>query len=299
MKTRKRSQFGFTSSFGNTRMSMVWAVLCLAVCMSGLGVSANAQHPKIITLDVPGAGTGAGQGTFPFNIFQGEWISGIYIDADNVYHGFLRSPGGAITKFDVPGGGTGPGQGTVEVKGMTPAPEIVGTILDANNVWHGFLRTRSGRFTIFDAPDAGKGAFQGTGGLSVNPSGLILGIYLDANDLWHGFLRSPDGAMTEFGAPGAGTVPGSYQGTYPANLSGINPEGANVGEYCDTNYLNHGYLLAPDGTFTEFDDPNARTGADTGQGTLALGINPAGEISGCTSTRTMSFMATCVRETAP
>jgi hypothetical protein len=114
----------------------------------------------------------------------------------------------------------------------------------------------------------------------VNPEGLILGTYLDANNVYHGYLRAPDGTGTSFDPPGAGTVPGSYQGTYPANLSGINPEGASVGEYVDMNYLVHGYLRAPNGSFTEFNDPNAGTGADTGQGTLSLGINPAGEISG-------------------
>jgi hypothetical protein len=238
------------------------------------------RNHKIVTFDVPGAGTGAGQGTFAYNIVQGNWISGNYIDANGVYHGFLRAPDGTITKFDVRGMGTGAGQGVVEVKGMTPSLEVVGTIQDANNVWHGFLRTHRGKFAIYDAPDAGTGAFQGSAGLSVNPEGVILGWYLDPNDLVHGFLRAPDGIITEFDAPGAGATPGSYQGTYAANLSGINPEGASVGEYSDANYLNHAYLRAPDGTFVEFDDPYAGTGANTGQGTLSLGINAAGEISG-------------------
>ena len=233
---------------------------------------------KIITFDVPGAGAGAGQGTFPYVIVHGEWIAGNYIDASNVYHGFLRAPDGTITKFDVPGAGTGAGQGTIEVKGMTPTLEIVGTNMDANNVFHGFLRTRHGKFTVFDAQDAGTASNQGTGALSVNPAGLILGIYLDANNVYHGLLRAPDGTLTPFDAPDAGT--GAYEGTYPANLSGINPKGANVGESFDANYVYHGYLLAPDGTFTEFDNPKAGSVAGSGQGTLTLGINPAGEISG-------------------
>jgi hypothetical protein len=152
--------------------------------------------------------------------------------------------------------------------------EIVGTILDTNNIYHGFLRTSHGKFKIFDAPDAGTGAFQGSGGLSVNAAGTILGEYFDAGNVSHSFLRTPDGTITEFDAPGAGTS--SYQGTYPANNSGINSEGASVGEYLDANYVYHGYMRAPDGSFTEFDDPYA--GADTG--TLSLGINHAGEISG-------------------
>jgi len=216
---------------------------------------------KIITFDVPGAGTAGGQGTFAY-VIQSEWIAGNYIDSNNVYHGFLRAPDGTITKFDVPGGGAGAGQGTIEVKGMTPAGEIVGTVMYASNVFHGFLRTPHGKFTTFDAPDAGTGAFQGSGGLSVNAAGTILGEYFDTSNVSHSFLRAPDGTITEFDAPGAGTEPN--QGTYPANLSGINPEGASVGEITDANYVSHGYLRAPDGTFTEIDDPNAGTGADSG-----------------------------------
>ncbi len=105
---------------------------------------------KIITFDLPGAGTGSGQGTFPYVIVQAEWIAGNYVDGSGVYHGFLRAPDGTITNFVIPGSGTGAGQGTIEVKGMTPALEIVGSSLDANNVFHGFLRTRHGKFSVLE-----------------------------------------------------------------------------------------------------------------------------------------------------
>ncbi len=251
----------------------VLSLLIATAVIAILAFAVQASAQKIITFDVPGAGRAGGQGTFAY-IVQGEWIAGNFIDANGVYHGFLRASDGDITKFDVPRAGTAAGQGTIEVKGMTPALEIVGTNMDANNVFHGFLRTPYGKFTIFDAPSAGTGSNQGTGGLSVNPEGMILGIYLDTNNVYHGLLRAPDGALTPFDPPGVGTE--AYQGTYPANLSGINPEGASVGEYVDASWVNHGYLLAPSGAFTEFDDPNAGTGAGSGQGTLSLGINPGG-----------------------
>ena len=228
----------------------------------------------IITFDAPGAGTAAGQGTMPVGIVEGEWVMGNYIDANGVYHGFLRAPDGRFTEFDVPGAGNGAGQGAVEVHGMNPAREIVGTILDANNVYHGFLRTPQGKFTTFDCPGAGKGMYQGTASHSVNPAGLILAEYLDANNVWRGCLRSPHGTFTTFDPPGIGT--GYYQGTFPAIFAGLNPEGASVGEYLDANYVWHGYLRAPNGKITEFDDPNAGAGGGTG----TLGINAAGEIWG-------------------
>jgi len=220
---------------------------------------------KIITFNAPGAGTGAGQGTMPVGVVQGDWIMGSYIDANNVAHGFLRAPEGTITKFDVPGGAI------VSVWGMTPALEIAGTYLDANNVLHGFLRKPWGKIITIDAPGA-----AGTESESLNPAGVLQGDYADANFAYHGFLRARDGTFTTFDPPGAGAGP--YQGTYPAIFSGITPHGATIGEYLDSNNVFHAYLRAADGAITEFDYPNAGTGA--GQGTGTSGINPAGEIVG-------------------
>src|ERR1039458_10624569 len=89
--------------------------LCLALCMLGLGLglSATADDHKatIITFDAPGAGKGAGQGTIAFGHDARGAIMGYYLDASNVYHGFLRTPDGRFTTIDVPGAGTGEYQG--------------------------------------------------------------------------------------------------------------------------------------------------------------------------------------------
>jgi hypothetical protein len=243
--------------------------------MLGLGVSVMAQERSIITFDAPHAGTTGGQGTLPWGIVQGGWIMGNYIDGNGVYYGFLRAPDGSITEFDVPGMGTNPGQGAVEVFGMTPGLEIVGDYLDSNNAYHGFIRTPRGKFTTFECPGAGAG---GTAAEAVNPAGLISAMYLDENSAWHGCLRAADGTFTDYDPPDAGTA--SWQGTYASIFSGINPEGEVVGEYLDNNWVWHGYVRTPRGAITEFNDPNAGTGVDSGQGTLTLGIDPAGEIWG-------------------
>ena len=127
----------------------------------------------------------------------------------------------------------------------------------------------SGRrvFTTFDAPGAGTGPFQGTLPQAINPAGAIAGLYLDASSLYHGFLRDPDGALTTI------DVPGAHQ-TFPYS---INPAGAIAGYYGVAGVI-HGFLRAPNGTLTTFDAPGAGTGF--AQGTLALNINPAGEIAG-------------------
>ena len=83
--------------------------LCLVLCALALSVFARAKEPTITTFDAPGAGTGAGQGTTGEAINAAGAIAGIYIDASNVYHGFLRARNGAITTFDAAGAATGAG----------------------------------------------------------------------------------------------------------------------------------------------------------------------------------------------
>ena len=57
--------------------------------------------------------------------------------------------------------------------------------------------------------------------------------------------------IVTFDAPGAGI------GTL---ATAINPGGAIAGPYIDANNAFHGYVRAPDGTFTTFDAPDAGNG---------------------------------------
>ena len=52
----------------------------------------RAKHGTITGFDVPGAGTGAGQGTFAVSINPEGAITGYYADSSDVFHGFLRNP---------------------------------------------------------------------------------------------------------------------------------------------------------------------------------------------------------------
>ena len=106
---------------------------------NAVNVSNSALVPPqstIITFDVPGAGTGPGQGTMPYAINPAGAIMGPYLDASNVYYGFVRDPNGVITTFNVPGGGTGPYQGTQPIS-INPAGTIAGTYQDAGGTYHG------------------------------------------------------------------------------------------------------------------------------------------------------------------
>jgi hypothetical protein len=99
----------------------------------------RAPNGAITKFDVPGAGTGSGQGTIGgAGINPAGIATSIYVDASNVIHGFVRDPKGGITTFDAPGAGTGAFQGTMP-NCINQAGAIVGQYLDASNAYHGFL----------------------------------------------------------------------------------------------------------------------------------------------------------------
>ncbi len=65
-------------------------------------------------------------------------ITGFYVDASGVGHGFLRTLGGTITTFEAPGAGTAAGQGTFGVGLTLNLGAITGEYIDGGNVVHGF-----------------------------------------------------------------------------------------------------------------------------------------------------------------
>ena len=150
---------------------------------------------KLKTFDVPGAGTGSYQGTgcpgCSAGLNQLGAIAGIYIDANSVQHGFLRSPNGKFATFDAPDAGTGSGQGTGCPSDCSVSLNdwgaITGTYIDANFNYHGYLRTPKGTVATVDPPGS---VFTSPSG--INDSGAITGTYIDANGVYHGFVRIPD-----------------------------------------------------------------------------------------------------------
>ena len=253
-----------------------WAPIGM-LALSVLSSAALAQEkPTIYTIDAPGAGTGAGQGTVAYVVSPTGVTMGYFIDANNVYHGFLRSPRGAFTSFDVPGSGTLPGQGTLP-ESMNALGEITGGYLDSSGASHGFFRSSDGDIVTFDAPGSGSGGCSpgvicssGTQGGSINPEGVISGQYPDSSGVFHGFVRSRRGAIESFVAPGAGT--GAGQGTYVTYTDGINPEGAIAGGYADASGVFHGFVRNADGTFATFDPPGSVS-------TNNSGITPDGTVT--------------------
>jgi hypothetical protein len=231
-------------------MTFLTTLLLSAVLTAPDRLAAQNSNAEIISFDAPGAGTveGSGFGTFATSLNEAGAVTGRYVDAHNVNHGFVRSPDGEeITAFDAPGASKTPGsgQGTFP-KSINKAGAITGHYTDANNVNHGFVRSPAGdKVLSFDAPGAGNlpGSGQGTFPESISDSGAITGHYIDSHNVNHGFLRShAGGKLVTFDAPDAGNTAGSGQGTFPDS---INTAGAATGHYIDSHNVNHGVLRTP------------------------------------------------------
>src|ERR1700722_4210532 len=168
-------------------------ILCLALCMLCLGITASAKEPHIISFDAPGADTtpGSYNGTFATGMNNFGTVTGYYVDANDVYHGFLRNPDGNFPTFEAPGADTTAGS----FNGTSPTSindlgAITGSYTDANGFNHGFLRSPEGKFTTFEVTGAGGyGSFP----IALNLEGAIVGYYTDPSVDFHAFLRTPDG----------------------------------------------------------------------------------------------------------
>jgi hypothetical protein len=258
-------------------------LLVVVLCTLGISLSVNAGGTTTITtFDAPGAGTTAGQGTFPSGMNPSGAIVGFTRDTNSARHGFLRAPDGTFTIFDDPNAGTcstscgtiGNGQGT-RAYAINPSGQIVGFYTDDSARCHGYVRAANGTFTQIDAPDAGTGPFpQGTfpsefTPMGINPGGAITGFYVDSSSVQHGFVRASNGPISEF----------DPAGSILTNPNAIDQTGAITGFYFDANFVGHGFLRTPDGTITSFDAPGADMTGD-GNGTFGVGLTPSGEIEG-------------------
>ena len=257
--------------------------LCVALGTLGLGLSANAQEPRIITFDAPGADLKPGDynGTYPSAINDFGVIVGSYQSADTVYHGFLRSPDGKFTTFEAPSADTTAGS----YNGTSPSSindlgVITGAFSDATGLSHGFLRAPDGKFTTFDVPGAGG---YGSTPLAINLEGAVVGYYTDSTYSFHAFLRSPDGKFTTWIGPDACTGNGS-EGCYGSGATSVNAVGTIAGGFEDNsgNFVHHSFARNAKGELKTFDVPGAGTGSYQGTGCpgCALGLNQLGAIAG-------------------
>ena len=171
----------------------------------------------------------------------------------------------AFISFEAKDAGQSPNQGTIATC-INQGGTVAGQYIDNNYVTHGFVRSLSGQIT----------EFNGTGNQSItvigiNSSGQIIGntqgVFLPP--FTYAFLRNPDGGFVQIHPPGA----------LQTSAGGINDRGEITGSYTDIGRTYHGFVRAADGSYDEFDEPDAVTGVN-GQGTFGIEINANGEIVG-------------------
>jgi hypothetical protein len=199
----------------------------------------RATNGMITEFSAKGAGNGSGQGTFTAGvdgINHAGTVPGTYADSGGVFHSFVRSAKGVMTKFAVSGAGTGSGQGVI-VSGINTAAEVAGVYIDSAGADHGYVLAKS-KVTKFNVSGAGTGSGQGTEPENINTGGDTTGQYIDSSGVNHGFLRISSGKIGTFNVPGAGTASG--QGTIP---SSNNDTDAITGTYVDSSGVFHGFLL--------------------------------------------------------
>jgi len=252
------------------RISILLFAFCTCLALTAWSQARpQGSHNKVVTFRVPGAGNSANQGTYVNRIVDSGAVTGWYIDSNNAWHGFIRTPDGVITKVNVPNA-----QYTVP-QSMNWEGVATGNYVDSSNVYHGFLRAPDGTFTNIDVPIAGKGQGQGTIACNINAGGTVLGVFIDASNNWHYFLHGPYGGFTIFDAPDEGAGVTALGWGYP---DALNDAGAATSMFIDGNGLFHGWLRTPGGIITRIDAPGAGTGS--GEGTFSVAINWEGEIVG-------------------
>jgi len=265
-------------------VTFVSTVALFGVLTVPVGLAAQNTKPDMISFDAPDAGTGQFQGTGCFGCTFGlnQWgaIAGTYLDANNVFHGFLRSPKGKLTTLDDPLADTTSGSynGTT-AQSINDWGEVTGYYSDAAGVAHGFVRSPWGAFTTFDVPGAAYASIP----VFINFEGAIVGYSLDANFLFHAFLRRPDGTFAVFVGPDSCTS-GTPAGCYGSGAAYVDLVGRSVGGFEDNsgNFVHHGLIRSPGGKLTTFDAPGSGTGSYQGTGCPGcnLGVNNWGAIAG-------------------
>ena len=204
----------------------------------------------------------SGADIIPSAINNSGQIAGRYNDAQGVWHGFRRDPGGAIITIDPPGS-TGVSAATISNTGWMAGTYFTdsATTGDYPRQTHGFRFSPDGKSVMtIDVP----GSNSSTTALVVNASGQVAGTFLDGNGL-HGFLMSADGKSF--------TTIDALPGNPNTQLSTLNDAGVTAGYAYGASAERTAWVRTAAGTITGFQYPGSNF-------TSALGINAAGQVVG-------------------
>lgn len=179
-------------------------------------------------------------------------IGGDYYDtAAGAYMGYFAFAG-KFTPYTVPGQPSGT---QTSVDGLANFGSFCGYVGNQAFV------TINGKATVFSV-DSSSFTFCE----NVNDLGWAVGGYTDNNTgISHGWIRNPfNGQITTYDAPGASSTTGTPENN-PCKLDvnggtavyGINDLGELAGHFWDTSFNEHGFVLSPNGNFTQIDVPGA------------------------------------------
>jgi hypothetical protein len=218
--------------------------------------------------------------TTPFDINDRGQVAGVYAvgsaaaPESAVFHGFVRSPGGAVTTVDVPGASI------TSLSGINNRGAVVGAYVDSRGRSHGLLLER-GALTPIDPPKAAN-LYPGGANIQafdINDHDQIVGFYPDREGTFHGFLYDR-GKFTELDPRRAA---GNRNGFGASAAFGINNRGQVVGQYVDREGVLHGYLWERKRGFRTIDPPAANSCGEIPNvgrvcGTVAADISDRGQI---------------------
>lgn len=167
-----------------------------------------------------------------------------------------------------------PGATATFALGINPAGDIVGAWDDVDGNEHGFL-LRNGMFTSLDYPGS-----SWTDAYGINPQGDIVGQYGGADNATHGFLLR-QGNFYPVEIPGPTDL--GLANSMPYKIS---PSGTIVG--CYHQGRPNGSIIA--GTMHGFALSAAGVAFNSTPGTMNLGVNPDGAITGYNSSSPQSYV---------
>jgi len=147
-----------------------------------------------------GAGVSALGWGYPDELNDLGAAVGMFIDGNNIFHGWLRTPDGKLSRIDEPAAGAASGEGTYVISINWEGLMVGGYLISASDPFgysQGFLRDANGRFTTF-APPTGMTSVSPN---DINAGGEVVGTCWIAGQNVVGdeaFSLAPDGAYTVF-----------------------------------------------------------------------------------------------------
>ncbi|MGA8729660.1 MAG: hypothetical protein WB608_12990 [Terracidiphilus sp.] len=178
-------------------------------------------------------------------------VAGDYFDnAANAYEGFFAFFG-RFQSYTVPG--AAPGLAT-SVDGINSFGSFCGYV--GNDAFVSI----NGKASVFNVNTSNFSFCE-----NINSFAWSVGAYQESSGLWHGWIRNPsNGLITQYDAPGASSkvgTPGNTNCPLSPNggtrIYGINDHGEIAGHFWDASFVEHGFVLSPEGKFTQIDVPGA------------------------------------------